>query len=288
MKSGIYETTTTSGTGTVTLSSVTGRPRFDNFTTNLLVPYAMKDGNNREWGIGTVGASNTLARTVVLATLVSGTYDDTSATAITLSGGTVDVWCAPLGEMLPQGMVGVATNSSRKALYSSHQTLYPNTTLSLTADRLYIIPFKLDQSAEINGFLLDMNTNAASSKMRIGLYAIDATGQPIGPFAETGDIDTTVTAAVISGSITAMRLPPGWYGIGLICSGAIVAVAFGSGSFGAATPFGVEGTSTAMLPIQMYYKAITAGWTALPASPTGLTLLTAGVAAYPAVALKLV
>jgi hypothetical protein len=287
MKSGVYETTTTSGTGTVTLSSVTGRPRFaDAFATGLLVPYALKDGNNREWGMGTVSAANTLARTVVLATLVSGTYDDTSPAAITLSGGTVDVWCAPLGEMIPCGLAGVRTVSSRKALYSAHITNGTITAQTLTADRLYIAPFKLEQAVEINGFLFDMDTNAATSKARVGLYLLDASGEPTTVLCETGDIDTTVAAGVLSGSVTAQKIPAGWYGVGFVCSGAIAVKAHTPAQVSIATPFGVEGVGSSMAPVVFRYKSI-AGWSALPASPASLSDLTSG-GNFPAVALKLV
>ena len=94
LANGVKETTTSSGTGTVTLSQRTGFTRFSGaFTNSTLVPYSIQDGNNWEWGIGTVGASNTLARSTITATLVSGTYTSTGATAITLSGSGSIVSC---------------------------------------------------------------------------------------------------------------------------------------------------------------------------------------------------
>jgi hypothetical protein len=83
----VKETTTTTGTGTVTLSAVSGSVRFsDAHAVNDLVPYGIMSGGDWEWGIGTVGAGNTLARTTVQATFVAGVYDTTSPTAISLSG----------------------------------------------------------------------------------------------------------------------------------------------------------------------------------------------------------
>ena len=83
----VKEDTATAGTGTVTLTQKTGFSRFsDVFTVGDIVYYTIQDGDNRETGIGTVSAGNTLARTTIQATLVSGVYDDTSPTAITLSG----------------------------------------------------------------------------------------------------------------------------------------------------------------------------------------------------------
>lgn len=285
---GVYETTTTSGVGTVTLSAVTGRPRFaDVAVTNTLVPYAIKDGNNWEWGLGKVSASNTLARTVITATYVSGVYDNTSPTAITLSGSAADVYLSPNSGSLQPSFRRMATNSSRKGFYSPHVSSPPSGTLALTADRLYLFPVKIDDDFQLSGAFIDMNTSgAASTKMRIGIYRMDENGQPAEVLAETGDIDTSVAAAVLSGTWTALSLPPDWYFIGMVCSGAPTVVAYQSGSNIGQTPLGIDGSAGSCLPIIGYYKGITAGWTALPASPTGLSLFYYNTAAFPAIALK--
>lgn len=95
---GVKETTTTVGTGTMTLVAVTGFARFSAaFSNGTLVPYAIKDGDNWEWGVGTVGASNTLARTTVQSKLVSGTFTQGGTTAITLSGS-AEVLCTITAE----------------------------------------------------------------------------------------------------------------------------------------------------------------------------------------------
>ena len=96
----IKETTATAGTGTVTLAAVTGWARFSNaFSVSDVVPYIIIDDNgNKETGFGTIGASNTLARTTPSVTLVSGTYDNTTPTAITLSGSAT-VLCGPIAAL---------------------------------------------------------------------------------------------------------------------------------------------------------------------------------------------
>lgn len=83
----VEEATVTSGTGTVTLTQVTGWARFsDRFANGDLTYYSIRDGNNWEIGIGTVGASHTLARTTIIGTLVAGTWTS-GGSAMTLSGG---------------------------------------------------------------------------------------------------------------------------------------------------------------------------------------------------------
>ena len=83
----VKETTNTTGIGTVTLVAVDGFAEFaDAFANGTEVYYAIHNGDNRETGIGTVGAGKTLARTTPQVTLVGGVFDDTSPTAITLVG----------------------------------------------------------------------------------------------------------------------------------------------------------------------------------------------------------
>jgi hypothetical protein len=95
----VKATTTTTGTGTLTLSAMTGWALFSAaYADGQVVPYAIENGDNKEVGLGTVGAGNTLARTTVLATLVGGTYDDTSPVAITLAGNST-VSSGPLAEL---------------------------------------------------------------------------------------------------------------------------------------------------------------------------------------------
>lgn len=284
---GVYETTTTSGTGTVTLSAVTGRPRFSDAGVNAVVPYAMKDGNNWEWGIGTVGSSNTLARSVIMATYVSGIYDNTSPTAITLSGSAADVYLANIAEASATGLPIISSAYGRKAVMSSHWNVYASSTLTVTADRLYLLPCRLDSTYDVNGFYIDMNTaGAASTKARIGLYRMKSDGQPGALIVETADIDTSVTATILSPSVTQTRIDPGWYYIGIVNSGTPTYQAYPSSAIGI-SPLGLASDATSMLPIQAIYKSI-AGWSALPADPTGFSTLAPGSASIPAIALKLV
>lgn len=85
----VKETTTTSGTGTITLAgAVPGFIAFtDYFTDGVTVKYCIQDGNDREIGLGVFTASGTtLTRATIIETLVAGTFDNTSPSAINLSG----------------------------------------------------------------------------------------------------------------------------------------------------------------------------------------------------------
>ena len=87
----VEEDTQTTGTGAVTLGtdsiagSTTWLQAFGSGTTEVW--YSIESGNNRETGIGSFnGTTNVLTRTTPMSTLVSGVYDNTSPTAITLAG----------------------------------------------------------------------------------------------------------------------------------------------------------------------------------------------------------
>jgi len=81
----VGETTTTVGTGDIALGGA-----LSGFTTfasigETLIWYGIADGEDREAGLGTL-SGNTLQRTTVYSTLVSGIYADNSPAPIALSG----------------------------------------------------------------------------------------------------------------------------------------------------------------------------------------------------------
>lgn len=87
----VKDTTTTTGTGALTLSGVapTGFQTFANgFVTGDLIYYAISSSAGAEWevGIGTLTGATTLARTQVL-------RSSNANAAVNLSAGTKDVFC---------------------------------------------------------------------------------------------------------------------------------------------------------------------------------------------------
>ena len=115
--------TSTTGTGTLTLSAMTGWALFSAaYADGQVVPYAIENGDNKEVGLGTVGASNTLARTTVLATLVGGVYDDTSPAAISLSGNST-VFSGPLAELFTASQIAGLGTAALKNTGTSGDTV---------------------------------------------------------------------------------------------------------------------------------------------------------------------
>jgi hypothetical protein len=85
----VQETTTTSGTGSLTLAgAVAGFQAFSAvFVTGQVVYYALSDGTNWEVGQGTYTLSTTvLSRDIIFASSNAGA-------AVNLSGATTNVWC---------------------------------------------------------------------------------------------------------------------------------------------------------------------------------------------------
>lgn len=285
----IHETSTTVGTGPVDLVGVPGRPRVSEMmSVGTLCNYVLVDANgNRESGIGKRGSGNSLIRVRPTKTYVSGVPSLVSPSPIALSGGTVDVFISPISGAHPVTMRRIATNGGRKGLYSPHIADTPTGSLTAAADRLYIFPFQNNEDMPISGAYIDMNTSgAAGTKARTCLYRLDENAQPTDILVESPDVDTSVAASVLTFPWTAIDAPPDWLGIGLLCSGAPVLAAYPSGVRTLQSPFGIDGSAGSCLPVIGYYKNVSAGWTSMPASPTGLSLWYHNTNAMPAIALK--
>jgi hypothetical protein len=92
----VQETSTTTGTGTLTLAGAVTNYRTFNaaFSNGDLVPYAIIDATNNTWevGYGTVG-TGTLARTTVTASSNSGSL-------VSFGAGTKTVFCNASADLL--------------------------------------------------------------------------------------------------------------------------------------------------------------------------------------------
>lgn len=208
LANGIKETTATTGTGTVTLAQVTGYARFSSaFPTGSLVQYAIKDGNNWEWGTGTTGASNTLARTYVSATLVSGTYTINGESVITLSGN-AEVYCSSQGGNW-QGVNGSQpVNNAYFAKFGGGQYRVGTgyyTGAGRTSPILCPRPFLLKKLA------IAVSTLAATSTVKGAVYADNGSNYPGKRLYITGAYDVSTTGVKEETLATPLFMPPGLY-----------------------------------------------------------------------------
>lgn len=264
LANGAKETTTTTGTGTVTLSAVTGFPRFAQaFGVGELVQYGIKDGDSWEWGLGTVGASNTLARTRVLATYASGAYNDSTPAKLNLSGA-AEVFCTY------EAGTGVATMPSVWSSSVVANAAFPfvnnDGSLQLVANRLYLIPFLYPVSRPITSLICGVQTAVASTKIRMGVYGLNAAGEPSALLTQSGDIASTTTGYKES-AITPLRLHPGWHYVAIVSNGT-PSVRANTWEMQQLTPLGAE--KTQWLNYRAYAIAtLDPGWTDLPSTAPG-------------------
>jgi hypothetical protein len=246
---GIKETTATTGTGTLTLSSVSGFPRFaDKFAVGASVSYAILDSNGAplEIGIGTVGSSNTLSRYRILATYASATYNDLTATAVSLSGtNTVICTGAPSSFFTAYPNVNTVITSSgsapqRLVMDSRINTNSASSTgLTMSANNIYLVPFFNAFQCIASGIALRIGTGVAGKSIIAGLYRLDHRGYPAKLIGETASTAAATSGVNWSASFSGgkVALEPGMYVIGLVSDGtpAIGAVT-GTAIF---NPFGV-------------------------------------------------
>lgn len=222
----VKETTTTTGTGTITLAgAVSGFLAFtDVLADGEQVDYMIDDANgNREYGIGTFTASGTtLARTTPVQTVVSGTLDDTSPTAITLSSGTHNVYIAAPAQRIMNGPVIETAPTETTSWHTLDNIFYANNAnIAIgTANRMFIEkgPLFLPHKITTLGYQVDV-ADATCTHFRLGIYKIDRDGEPGDVLYDSGDLSSAVgttgkkTHTVSGGPII---VPAGVYGLAMV------------------------------------------------------------------------
>lgn len=265
----VKETTTTTGAGTLTLSAITGFPRFSEaFAADELVSYAILTNDTPprplEWGIGTMGASNTLARTTVLGTYAASTLNTTNPTAVNLSAGTYNVICAEsMGGVVP-GLPGIDTTNGSGGSFVPYPWAAGSAALVLVADRMYISNFRLSSRRKVTAFRMRVST-AVAGNLRMGIYKCGVDGKPAELMLESGDISTGSTGVITWTLATAKIFPPGWYFFAIATKGTAPTVnscALPANHLQAETPVGTD--ATAVVAITYKYAALSSGWTDLP------------------------
>jgi hypothetical protein len=228
----INQTTATTGTGDLTLSAVTGYPTFaDQFSAGANgTPFYYSilndsDGTPIEVGQGYLSASTTLVRSRVLGTYSAGVYDNTSPATVSLAAGTKRVICTPEAGALAMCAPYVSNNAALalgKRVVSQHVTVNnaSSAAVTLVANRLYVVPFLLTSVIELASLIARVGTGVAATNIRLGLYRCGRDGFPSELIAETAALASTTSGVDISGSVTPVRLTPGWYFTGMVSDGA--------------------------------------------------------------------
>ena len=277
----IKQTTTTTGTGNLTLSAVAGFAEFsDWFPVNRPISYALLDSNGLflEAGIGYLNGSGELVRARVQATLTSGVGDDTNPTAFSLTGTTTVICTAHSGTIQP-AQANIDSVSSIGRFVGPANAVQTGVGASMMLNRCTYTPFHLRMGMTLASMGLQVTTAQAGGVIKIGLYAMSADGY-IGPQIAVGaaDIDASTTGFKSVSVANQIYLPPGDYFTATVASGSASAPAVachnGTGTLLGGSSLGcITGTLSA---VSARYETLSAG-AALPAAPSAST--TGGIAA---------
>jgi hypothetical protein len=265
-------TTTTTGTGTLTLAEVTGFPMpSDSLSNGQYVQYSIKTSDGKfESGIGKIGASETIERTNIFSTFDGTTYNETSATALTLASGTHEVFITTVAEMQFEPLKNplVETSVANPIVYSTHiMVAEANISASIAKQRNQAYPFRLETAGIITGFAINVSTAVASSTCRAGIYAALPTDGSPGELIiqASADFDTSSTGIKTQSVSANKRINPGWYWAAL-CVTSDTSVPTLTGGLTTRAAFGAD----SKVSIRSMYESATATSLADPFPRTNL------------------
>jgi len=226
----VRETSTTTGTGTYDLAGPSsGYAGFVAATADgAVVTYRAQMSDDWEIGIGTItdAATDTLARTEVLETLVSGSYTGSGASAVNWGAGTKTIDLIGPAQAMKANTGFFLPHPGQQISGRYYATTNFSTARTFTANVQYFSPHYHALYAKIS-ILMTISTAQASTNVDIGLYSFSA-GQPAtrleqwtaNSLASTGDIVVT----------TAGKYKPGWYWLSYLTDATTAAARGGTNS----------------------------------------------------------
>jgi len=275
-----HETTTT-GTGAITLTAVSGWPSYASAfgsSGTRMVDYIIQDatGAPLEGGVGELALSTlVLTRVRVEWTWNGTTYDNTAPAAVSLASGTKQVICGPTAEI---GGVYAASTSPGDNL--GVLTLAANSgtsTLTLVHQRCNFFWAPIKRTGQIRTVSLRIGTGytGGTSSIKVGLYDIDEVGKPFNLLANFGSLGSIVAGNMTSAALgTPVNVPPGdMYAIGVLSEftggSGTPTLQVSNASMGH-SPFGTVLSASGLSNRIIMCLGVT-GRTSLPADASGLT-----------------
>lgn len=241
---GIKATTATTGTGTVTLSSVTGYPLpLDVIASGEWLEYVIVDGNNKEWGYTKIGAGNTASRDIKVSKYDGGTWSWYPATGISLSGS-AEFSC----EMIDGGRGNHISHFRDLNADSSKYGVLGMTgnigvlggSASMGNNIFKGYAFEVAEFMKLDELGFIVATAFASTECRVGLYRVRPFGSDAAAtlVVETGALATTTTG-LKTAAVSAL-LTPGNYMAVVASNGGPTLRSF---TAGAQSPFCIDGSN---------------------------------------------
>ncbi len=226
----ILQTTGTTGTGSLTLALATGYATFaSQFAVGEVFKYAVRDASTKvliETGLGFIDGSGLLVRSVIHATMDTGTYDGVAPTAINLPAGSKEVICTATAHSVLSSAPGVWT-ATRKGYGDLHHGAGAGT-MVLTADRAYALPFAASVDSDIDALLVRITSaSGAGLFVKGAIYSWGADGLPGVKLAESSNVAADVTG-IRELTFTRFRPPPRFFAC-LLSNGAPTIQSFAGG-----------------------------------------------------------
>lgn len=274
---GIKETTSTTGTGAVTLSAVAGHVRVSQaFAVGDDVSYMLVSGNgDKEWGVGVAASGNTFTRDSAPETLV-GTTHTLAGSPISLTGTSTLI--VTDGQSVATGDCGfVKTGIGAQYLCPFASSVGNLGNLALTADRAYFMPFIPSWTADTLDALGLIVTTAVAGSAYVAIYesAKVAGGRVPGKLVYQSAALSVGTTGDKTSTGLGIKLKRGrLYWLAVTCSSAATVRALAVANASCMLGFGTGGTGG-----RSHIYATQAG--PLPADASALTYSFGAVASTP-------
>ena len=247
----IIQTTTTTGSGDLTVAAVTGYPAFSSqFAVDELFSYAILDdttGLPIERGMGKRGAGGQLIRAKVLSTMASGSYQGVQPSAVALPAGTKRIICTPGSGSVLTAAPGIWTGAQSTGGIKGYGDVHTGGGITVSAPvaaaKAYAIPFIASVDSDLVGLAFRTNAVAAEGLARVAIYSVSENGLPGVKLAESAPI-SLATGGVKDGTFARMRPPSRFFGCVLFDSAVTV-----SGSASVASNSFPLGYTTTMMPV---------------------------------------
>ena len=239
-------TTTTTGTGTLTLSAVSGFPAPGVARAiGEWCSYSIQTSDGKlESGFGKMATSTTFTRDKVVSSFDGTTYNNTTATALTLASGTHNFYLTPMAENLVQPLLFPCSGMTNPSIVSSHLagTNQANVGAAAAVLRATAFPFNLEVSGKMTGFGVYVSGTVTSGTLILALYDVLSNGNPGRRICQSSSTISTATSGykTISSDVN-VQLTAGWYYVAVnLPTGSTVPNLVGT-SIALNVPFGASG-----------------------------------------------
>jgi len=234
----VQESTTTAGTGAVTLSgsSEGGRTFSSQYAINQRFTYFIDDAaGNFETGVGYLSGSTTLVR--------ESPQDGSAALPVNFSAGTKQVFISNSKATSINNAAGFLTVSGASKVCKPDNVIN-GTNRNTAANQIVYIPSLFNRGFTIDLLGVAVASSPAAANMFAGIYDVNpVTGAPGNLLTETLTIDPSSTGLATGTLPAEFEITPGWHYFALWTDTVGISLRSSSGANLISNPFGIGGSS---------------------------------------------